>query len=229
MVSKLFASFVLVASVIGSTNAIPVLPLPCPPVHIIGCRASGERSGAGIIGDLVDQVQRQSSQRVSSSSVDYPATLTDYAESSSEGTANLKTLLTSQVNRCPNQKIVLVGYSQGAHIIGDALAGGGGTLIGPKTQPISSTISDKVIAVVQMGDPRWVPGKSYNRGTARTGSLFPRTSDQEFSSTLAPRIRSYCDDGDTFCASGSSLTVHLTYLNRYQDESAAFILGQIGG
>jgi acetylxylan esterase len=160
MVSKLFASLVLIASFAGSASATPALPWPCPPVHIIGCRASGERTGAGIIGDLVDQVQRQSSQRVSSSSVDYPATLTDYADSSSEGTANLKTLLTSQVNRCPNQKIVLVGYSQvcsvlvceveqeliiaqGAHIIGDALAGGGGTLIGPKTQPISSAISSK--------------------------------------------------------------------------------------
>ena len=112
MVSKLFASLVLLTSVIGSASAIPVLPTPCPPVHIIGCRASGETTGAGIIGDLIDQVQRQSSQRVSSSAVDYPATLTNYAESSSEGTANLKTVLTNQVNQCPDQKIVLVGYSQ---------------------------------------------------------------------------------------------------------------------
>ena len=112
MVSKLFTSFVFLAFAIGSASAVPASPTPCPPVHIIGCRASGERVGAGIIGDLIDQVQRQSSQGVSSSSVDYPATITDYAESSSEGTANLKTVLTSQVNRCPNQKIVLVGYSQ---------------------------------------------------------------------------------------------------------------------
>ena len=71
-----------------------------------------EAPGPGIIGALVTQVQQQSSQTVSTSSVDYPATLTNYASSSAQGTAATKTLLMNQVSRCPNQKIVLVGYSQ---------------------------------------------------------------------------------------------------------------------
>ena len=85
---------------------------PCAQVHVIAARASTEAPGPGIIGALVTQVQRQSSQTVSTSSVDYPATLTDYTSSSAQGTAATKTLLTNQVNRCPNHKIVLVGYSQ---------------------------------------------------------------------------------------------------------------------
>lgn len=84
----------------------------CATVHIIAARASGEDPGPGIIGALVTQVQGASAQTVSTTSVVYPATLTDYADSSAAGTAAVKVLLTEQVGRCPNQKIVLVGYSQ---------------------------------------------------------------------------------------------------------------------
>ncbi|KAF8155602.1 cutinase [Crassisporium funariophilum] len=228
MFSKTFTALIIAASVI-SANATPAPVTPCAAVHIIAARASTELRGAGIIGSLVEKVQDDSSQTVSTNAVDYPASLLNYASSSSDGTAATKTLLTNQVNRCPNQKIVLVGYSQGAHIVGDAVAGGGGGLLGRKTNPVSSSISDKVVAIVQMGDPRHVAGKSYNKGTARDGGLFPRGSDQEYSSTLAPRIQNWCDDGDTFCDSGASTSVHLSYLSRYEDEAADFILGRIGG
>jgi acetylxylan esterase len=111
----LSAFFILAASLL-SVGAIPApaaAPIsPCAAVHIIAARASTEPPGAGIIGALVAQVQSQSSQTVSTNSPVYPATLTDYAGSSAAGTAAVKTLLNNQANACPNQKIVLVGYSQ---------------------------------------------------------------------------------------------------------------------
>ena len=94
---------------------------PCAQVHIIAARASTEQPGAGIIGSLVTLVQDNSKQTVSTDSVDYPATLNNYASSSAQGTSALKTQLTNQANRCPSQKIVLMGYSQGAHVVGDTL------------------------------------------------------------------------------------------------------------
>ncbi|KAF5315425.1 hypothetical protein D9619_007285 [Psilocybe cf. subviscida] len=203
---------------------------PCTAVHIIAARASTEPPGAGIIGALVAQVQSQSSQSVSTNSPVYPATLTDYADSSAAGTAAVKTLLTNQANACPNQKIVLVGYSQGAHIIGDAIAGGGGGVgLGPQTNPVPASIANRVVAVIQMGDPRHLAFQSFNKGTSIRDGLFPRLSSQQYSATLKPRIQSYCDFGDPFCDGGLLTSVHLTYLDRYQNSAAQFILTAIGG
>lgn len=80
-----------------------------------------------------------------------------------------------------------------------------------------------------MGDPRHVGRKSYNRGTSLRDGLFPRLSSQEFSSTLQPRVQSFCDFGDNFCDGGILPTVHFTYLIKYQDTAADFVLAQIGG
>jgi hypothetical protein len=111
MFSKAFAALVLTASAL-SVSAVPAPTSPCADVHIIAARASTEPPGAGIIGALVTQVQNESSQTVSTVAVDYPATLTDYANSSAQGTSATKDLLNSQTSACPDQKIVLVGYSQ---------------------------------------------------------------------------------------------------------------------
>jgi hypothetical protein len=111
MSSKAFSALT-VAALVLSAAAIPAPTTPCADVHIIAARASTEPPGPGIIGALVEQVQQESSQTVSTAAVDYPATLTDYADSSAQGTAATKTLLTNQASACPDQKIVLVGYSQ---------------------------------------------------------------------------------------------------------------------
>src|SRR5689334_8135516 len=79
----------------------------CAAVHIITARASTENPGEGITGALVDQIIRNSNQTISRAAVDYPATLNNYANSSAQGVSALKTMLTAQVQSCPNQKIVL--------------------------------------------------------------------------------------------------------------------------
>lgn len=115
MFSKAFSTLILAAATV-SVGAIPMPAAapasPCADVHIIAARASTEPPGAGIIGALVTQVQQTSTQTVSTVAVNYPATLTNYPSSSAQGTAATKTLLTNQAAACPNQKIVLVGYSQ---------------------------------------------------------------------------------------------------------------------
>lgn len=216
-----------------STPASAVPPPPgtgCAAVHIITARASTEPPGEGITGALVTQIVNTSAQTVSRAAVNYPATLTNYASSSAQGVSALKTQLTNQVQACPNQKIVLAGYSQGAHVVLDVLGGGGGGSLGPTTPPISSSIADHVTAVVTFGDPRHVVNQPYDLGTSRRNGLFPRTSTQlQVLSGFASRIHAWCDANDTFCDSGFSTIVHLTYLDRYQNAAASFVLGRIGG
>ena len=226
------AAGVLALIAVGTTpaGAVPAPSGSCAAVHVITARASNEPPGEGITGALVTQIVNSSAQTVSRASVNYPATLTNYASSSAQGVSALKTQLASQVQACPNQKIVLAGYSQGAHVVLDVLGGGGGGTLGPTTPPISSSIADHVVAVATFGDPRHVVNQPYNRGTSFRNGLFPRTSAQlQVLSGLAPRIHAWCDFNDTFCDSGFSTAVHLTYLDRYQNTAASFVLGRIGG
>jgi len=83
----------------------------CAPIHIIAARASTEDPGAGVIGSLATFIQNDR-PGTTLETVDYPATLTDYAASSASGTAALKIQLIAYVNACPNSKVVLLGYSQ---------------------------------------------------------------------------------------------------------------------
>ncbi len=215
--------------------ATPAAAVPssggCAQVSIITARASTEAAGEGITGALVTQVVNASTQTVSRASVNYPATLNNYANSSLQGINALKSQLTNLVNSCPNTKVVLMGYSQGAHVVGDVLGGGQGGSLGATTAPVASSVSSHVVAVATFGDPRHVvSGPNFNAGTSNRNGLFPRSAAQVNAlNAFSPRIRAWCDANDTFCSSGFSTTVHLTYLNRYQDAAAQFVLGLIGG
>ena len=202
----------------------------CADVAIITARASTEAPGEGITGDLVDEIIGSSSQNIKRASVSYPATLNKYNSSTLQGSNALKTQLTNEVTSCPDEKIVLLGYSQGAHVVLDVLGGGQGGSLGTATPPISSAISSHVTAVATFGDPRHVTNQAFDLGTSNRNGLFPRSATQlQALSGFAPRIRAWCDALDTFCSSGFSTNVHLTYLNRYEDNAASFVLGRIGG
>lgn len=202
----------------------------CTAVQIITARASTEAAGEGITGALVTQIINSSTQTITRASVSYPATLNNYNSSSLQGINALKTQLTTAVQNCPDQKIVLAGYSQGAHVVLDVLGGGQGGSLGTATAPIASNIASHVVAVATFGDPRHVTNQAFDLGTSTRNGLFPRSATQlGVLGGFASKINAWCDTNDTFCASGNSTQVHLTYLNRYQNAAATFVLGKIGG
>src|SRR5262245_8743892 len=203
----------------------------CAQVSIITARASTEAAGEGITGALVTQVVNASAQTVSRASVSYPATLNNYNSSSLQGINALKTQLTNLVNSCPSTKVVLMGYSQGAHVVLDVLGGGQGGSLGTATAPISTSIGSHVVAVATFGDPRHVPNQPFNLGTSTRNGRFPRSATQlnVLNTTYSGKIAAWCDRNDTFCDSGFSTNVHLTYLDRYQNAAANFVLGKVGG
>jgi hypothetical protein len=97
---------------------------------------------------------------------------------------------------------------------------------------VSTAISSHVVAIANFGDPGHVVGQSWDLGTATRAGLFPRSSAQLKLLTAfggSGKIAAWCDANDPYCASGANLTAHLTYLNRYQNAAASFVLGKIGG
>lgn len=229
----LTAAFCLVLTALAApkARAVPAPSSGCAAVNIITARASTEQPGEGITGNLVTQIVDDSTQTVSREAVDYPATLTNYVSSESQGVTNAEQELTTAVQNCPNQKQVLLGYSQGAEVVMDVIAGNS-ELSGGAVAPVSTSISSHVVAIANFGDPGHVVNQSWDLGTATRNGLFPRSGSQlQLLSTFGggSKIASWCDSGDPYCASGSNLNVHLTYLNRYQNAAASFVLNLIGG
>lgn len=111
----------LVAAVIAQNSSSS----PCTTgnaAHMIIARASLEPTGTGAIGNVSSRVAAQlpGSNVVA---VDYPATLTNYPQSEAAGVAAMMQLVTSYHTQCPNSKMVLMGYSQGAQVTMDVLCG----------------------------------------------------------------------------------------------------------
>lgn len=212
-------------------RAVPAPSSGCAAVNIITARASTEAQGEGITGSLVTQIVNSSTQTVSREAVVYPATLNNYVSSESQGVTNAEQELTTAVQNCPNQKEVLLGYSQGAEVSMDVIAGNS-ELSGGTVAPVSTSISSHVVAIANFGDPGHVVNQPWDLGTATANGLFPRSTSQlQLLSAFggSSKIASWCDSGDPYCAGGFNLNTHLTYLNRYQNAAASFVLSKIGG
>ncbi|CAD6446060.1 ba98c03c-1469-414a-9876-16196effce01 [Sclerotinia trifoliorum] len=203
----------------------------CTDIHIITARASTEAPGEGIIGTLASAIELGTKQSVTRTSVSYPALLDPYPSSVASGVAAMKTDLIAAVEACPEQKIVLLGYSQGAECISDTLGGGGGGLLGTKTPAVDyAKYGSHVKAAIVMGDPRYMTNQqSFHVGTCFQNGLFPRSSDQSSSlASYSSILKSYCDFGDPFCCSGGDMLEHLTYVVKYNEMAVSFVLGMIG-
>ncbi|KAG5650042.1 hypothetical protein H0H81_000979 [Sphagnurus paluster] len=210
------ASFLALAVLAVSTTAQPIsAAADCAAVHIITARASTEAPGEGIIGSVVNDIVSGRKQTVTREAIVYPATLTDYANSQSKGVTATKAQLAAKTSACPNTKIVLMGYSQGAHVSGDVLAA-------------KAPGTAKVAAAILMGDPGHVRGESFQKGSANLlNGLFPRASGAL--EPFAAQINSFCDIGDPFCALGLDTATHLPYATKYGSAATKFVLGRIGG
>ncbi|KAJ7496434.1 hypothetical protein FB451DRAFT_1019009, partial [Mycena latifolia] len=138
--------------------------------------------------------------------------------------------------------------SQGAQVTGDTMvAHGAGVSQGEGDSPCflhrDVNCPFTVAAAILMGDPAHVAGESCQKGTAYSvrflrlkvlagtansrNCIFPRWNHglEQF----PVKITSFCDIGDEFCASGTSLAVHLGYVQEYGSQATAFVLGRIGG
>jgi acetylxylan esterase len=132
--------------------------------------------------------------------IDYPALLNPYNVSSFNGTETTTQQLMNYVDKCKAARVVLLGYSQGAHVIGDVMCGGGvSQSLGPSTPPIAKKYQDRVVAVIQMGDPRHLPMKSFDMGSSMNPGVsclhiicFQNSQEIDISKTGQHILRSNC-------------------------------------
>lgn len=107
----------------------------CAPVHLFVARGTTEPAGDGSIGSLAQQVL-WANPGATKESIDYPASsYPTYIADVTIGIEAVTEQFTSYASACPNSTLVLMGYSQGAQIILDALCGSGSSELGGTGEP----------------------------------------------------------------------------------------------
>jgi hypothetical protein len=154
-----------------------------------------------------------------------------YCSGVSEGTENGRAQIIAYNQRCPDSKLVLIGFSQGAHVAGDIVSGGGGTFfqdcqtVNTPAIPFNTPAGQALAAIVTFGDVRHTANQPYNylAGADKWG-LFPRNSQQLARGIQYTNVwRDYCNGEDSVCARGDSVDEHLDYFERYTPEVAEYI------
>ena len=180
------------AAVGGATFAAPSAAAVCTDIHVVFARGSGELPGLGITGGpFVDAVRSNAAGRsVSSYAVNYAAAVDQ--SSAGAGATDMTRHVVQYAAECPNAKIVLGGYSQGASVTDISI--GIPTVLG-RGETIPAALSSRVTAVVVFGNPLRLTG-----GTIPTSSR-----------TYGSKALDDCNLGDPVCAGGVNVLAHLTY------------------
>ncbi|KPI35863.1 Acetylxylan esterase 2 [Cyphellophora attinorum] len=204
----------------------------CPSIHIFGARETTAPAGYGSAGTFVNLIL-QAYPGATAEAINYPAagsTNQQYASSVQQGTQNIANQVNSFNRQCPNSRLVIVGYSQGAQIGDNALCGGGDPNQGiTYTYPlITSAASNAIKAVIWAGNPRNSPAESsFKWGSCSAGGFDPRPNG--FSCpTYQARIRSYCDSADPYCCNGNNAAAHNNYGSVYGQNALAFVKSKLG-
>jgi hypothetical protein len=201
---------------------------PCPDVEAVFARGSGEPPGVGGIGQsFIDALRAQIGNRsLNVYPVNYPASTDftagmEFAATVVEGIRDAADHVQATAANCPNTKIVLGGFSQGAAVAGFVTAavvpeGVPAALVPP---PMPPEVANHVAAVVLFGKPsdQWLRGAG--APTVVIGPLYvPKTID-------------LCADGDTICDGaplGGPTVAHASYgFNGMVNQAATFVAGRL--
>jgi hypothetical protein len=235
----LIAGMTLAGFATGTATAAP----ECADLHWIGAAGSGQRDGVGLttnagMGGVVYQSYLQlrsdlaaSGRTIDAEAVQYPAAPVPlegglggwmgFMDSVDEGSDATAEQFEKFTERCPDTKVVLAGYSQGAmvihrnlHDLADDPHVAAALLIADGDRlPVDNTINMGSTASLPSG----VPGK----GVAQEHSFLASAPTAKLPPELGARTLSVCDVGDPVCdydpktdagaLSPAAIAIHTSY------------------
>jgi cutinase len=239
---RLGLSVVLVGMALAglSTGTASAAPVACGDYHWIGAAGSGQRDGAGLtanggMGTVVYQSYQQlrselaaSGQTITAEAVQYPAApvpseggiggwmgFMDSVHDGTDATAKQFKAFTAQ---CPDTKVVLAGYSQGAMVIHRNLY----DLADDPHVAAALLIADgdrlPADTTIDLGSAALAPG--VGKGVAQEHSFLAGTDTSPLPPVIGARTVSVCDVGDPVCdydsdtsseASPAGIAIHTAY------------------
>ncbi|MDZ4266772.1 MAG: cutinase family protein [Mycobacterium sp.] len=200
-------TMLLAPAVTGGGAAPTAHAQGCPDIEVVFARGTDEPAGLGRVGQaFVDSLRGQVGGRsVGTYAVNYPATF-DFLQVAA-GANDASGHIQYMIANCPNTRLVLGGYSQGAAVI-DIIAAipvpGAGF-----TNPLPPNTPDFVAAIAVFGNP-----------SAKVG--LPLTT----SPVWGPRSIDLCNAGDPVCGPGDNIPAHSNYDSAgLTNQAAGFVAG----
>ncbi|WP_408633275.1 cutinase family protein [Mycolicibacterium arenosum] len=213
----------LTMAIAGLWLATPIASADdCPNVDVVFARGTFEPAGPGATGQaFIDALQaRLGDKTVNSAPVDYPASL-DFPRAV-DGVANASSQIRDIVSRCPNTRIVLGGYSQGAAVAAYTTANAvpaGYALPSDISGPMAPETAKHVAAVVLFAKP-----------TNGFVNFLDRTAPPiEIGPAYAPKTLEICVPEDPVCSpTGGDHKAHGSYVsNGSIDQAADFVASKV--
>ena len=213
-------SLVGTAAVAGAllTSTAVANAAPCADVEAVFARGTFAPQGFGEIGDdFVNALRAKlGGKSLNAYAVVYPAS-TDFP-TAVDGIRDAADHIQDVAARCPETKIVLGGYSQGAAVIGFTTANAvpGGVDPAEVPAPMPATIATRVAAVVLFGKPDGSFMNLIGQPPVAVGPLY------------AGKTVELCAIGDPICSDGDDRTAHTSYsANGMVDQGAAYAAGRV--
>jgi cutinase len=191
---------------IASIN-VPAAASPCPDVEVVFARGTTEAPGVGRIEQaFVDSLRAQIGRRsLGVYAVNYPATR-DFVNSTPAGRDDVSNHVQSMAANCPNTRMVLGGYSQGAAVVDLA------------TTAMPPQVADHVAAAAVFGGPRSSFADSLSPGPlSGIGPLY------------AAKTIDLCVPNDPICFEGGwDMRAHGAYVESGMvNQAAAFAVSRL--
>jgi cutinase len=190
---------------------------PCPDAEVVFARGTGEPPGVGETGQaFIDALRsRVGGKSMGVYPVNYPAT-TDFP-TALEGINDAGTHIEHTAATCPDTKMVLGGYSQGAAVMGfvtSAVIPAGAPADAP--QPMPPDVANHVAAVVLFGKPSARFMNSINQPPITIGPLY------------AAKTIQLCAPDDPVCSNGGDWAAHTQYTDDGMvEQGAAFAASRL--
>lgn len=190
-------------SVATSVAALAVLAIPaaptavaapkCSDIEVIFARGTDEPPGLGVVGKALVGALRPmvKGKSVGTYAVEYPASW-DFVQVAA-GANDASRRVQSTAAKCPDTKIVLGGYSQGAAVI-DVVATSPIAGLGYSV-PLPAAIVPHIAAITVFGNP-----------SARVGQPLTRMSP-----VFGARTADLCNTNDPICSLGQDFDAHVRY------------------
>lgn len=214
--SRAVAGVIVMAASLAVAPPAAAAPDGCPDVEVIFARGTGEPAGVGNIGQAFIEAlaPRLGGRTLNVYPVNYPASF-DFLEAA-EGAEDAAARIVEVSSRCPDTRIVVGGYSQGAALV-DMLAqvhplGGAIGDIG-SAPPLAAPFADAVSAVAVFGNP----AARFSTPLSQAGFFVGKAID-------------LCNPEDPICsATGEEMAAHTSYESApYPEDSAGFVAERLG-
>ncbi len=209
----------LVAAAALTAAAALVTPVPagtvavasaddCPDIQVVFARGTNDSPGLGRIGNaFVSSLRSKVGGRsVGTYAVNYPASYDFLA--AADGANDASGHVQWMMDNCPNTRLVLGGYSQGAAVV-DVISAVPFPAVGFNA-PLPPNAPDHIAAVAVFGNP-----------SAKLG--LPMTA----SPVYGARAIDLCNPNDPVCTDGNSVDAHRAYDGGPASQAASFVAGLV--